>query len=439
MNRRPCAFDASAIDYEVSLTDGRYASGDREAEEFVEYWTFIRRRGARTISGQGLIEGHCPNCGAAIEMNQNATCTHCKAFLKSGQYDWVLCEITQESEYREQTDRGVRGLDVMRQVDPELTLEELEDRASVIFWRRQAASRLNDLTPLRKVALDSYSEKYQAELHADERGDGRFWFGECGVGSVDTMAIVRNDDFDRAIIDIHWSGSRFVQKAGEPPRKGEQTPVFRSVFVLARKPGVKSSADRGITSAHCPNCGAPVSSTDSNACEFCGTVLNDGSHGWVLEDAMGADSARIRELMDPLGPDAMRNGARPSAGGILAWMVQMAGCDGNIDDKEKRMLLQTAQLRNVPAERINGMIAAMANGGMNPPQPANREQAIEWLGEMAEMALADGQVSNAEWYLLRKAGSRIGFADADLKLMLKRAQSQMLERARAALQQKNQG
>ena len=33
-------------------------------------------------------------------MNQSANCTHCQALLRSGEYDWVLTEITQESEWQ---------------------------------------------------------------------------------------------------------------------------------------------------------------------------------------------------------------------------------------------------------------------------------------------------------------------------------------------------
>ena len=32
-------------------------------------------------------------------MNQNANFAHCGAMLRSGQYDWVLAEITQDSEW----------------------------------------------------------------------------------------------------------------------------------------------------------------------------------------------------------------------------------------------------------------------------------------------------------------------------------------------------
>jgi predicted lipid-binding transport protein (Tim44 family)/uncharacterized tellurite resistance protein B-like protein len=425
---------ASAIDHEVSLADGRHVSGSREREWFVEYWTFIRRVGAASVSGKGLIEGNCPNCGASIEMNQNAKCAHCQSLLKSGQYDWVLCEITQESEYRGRSDVQVRGMSAMREIDPELTADELEDRASVLFWRWLEAARLNDVKPLRKVATEDYCVQFSQKLRAGVADETRSWFGECGVGAVDTAAVVHGDDRDRALVVVTWSGSRFVERTGERPKKMGESPVMRTTLVLARKSGVKSSADRGISSAHCPNCGGPETKGESNACEFCGTVLNDGSSGWVLNDVQAGTATKLLEALDIPKEEVSETAGAPSAAGVLAWMVQMAASDGQIDEREKRMLIASGAQRKLPPDRVEGMIAAMASGGMQAPEPRDREEAMAWLRKMAGMALADGTISKEEAYLLRKAGARLGYGDSDLKMMLKQKRSEMLEQARNLMQ-----
>ena len=99
--------DARAADYRVSLKDQKRIAGSSMAEPFVEMWSWLRRHGmTRDPAKPGLIEGNCPNCGAAIEMNQSAKCSHCQAYLRSGEFDWVLTEITQLSEWR----RGRHGL-----------------------------------------------------------------------------------------------------------------------------------------------------------------------------------------------------------------------------------------------------------------------------------------------------------------------------------------
>src|SRR5207248_1811018 len=128
---------ASARDVRVSLADGKVLRGSDESGEFVEVWSFLRRRGVTTDPNKpGLIEGNCPNCGALVEMNQNANCAHCGAILRNGQYDWVLAEITQESEWSADQQRDLPGVAALLERDPDFDLQDLEDRASVMFWRR---------------------------------------------------------------------------------------------------------------------------------------------------------------------------------------------------------------------------------------------------------------------------------------------------------------
>ena len=79
------------------------------------------------------MEGHCPNCGAPIDINQNANCQHCKAFLRSGEYDWVLCEITQECEWQATKTTNLPGIQQTVERDPDFNTQELEDRTSVMF------------------------------------------------------------------------------------------------------------------------------------------------------------------------------------------------------------------------------------------------------------------------------------------------------------------
>ena len=88
---------ASCVDY---TTDGqeKVVAGDRaKTREYSEYWTFIRGAGK---AGAPRSDGACPSCGASIAgINMAGECTHCRAKVTSGEFDWVLSRIEQDEVY----------------------------------------------------------------------------------------------------------------------------------------------------------------------------------------------------------------------------------------------------------------------------------------------------------------------------------------------------
>lgn len=91
--------DASAADYTIDDSTGKIVKGSQTPSHFDEYWTFIRSKTAKTDSTKSLKDNKCPNCGAALEVSATGKCNYCSSILTSGEYDWVLSEITQSGEW----------------------------------------------------------------------------------------------------------------------------------------------------------------------------------------------------------------------------------------------------------------------------------------------------------------------------------------------------
>jgi predicted nucleic acid-binding Zn ribbon protein len=440
---------ASATDYNVALDGGSRLSESDSSGSFVEIWSFLRRRSTQTTVGQGgragLIEGNCPNCGAAIEMNQNANCAHCGALLRSGQYDWVLAEITQESEWARGERTDMPSIQAMIARDPDFSLQDLEDRASVVFWRRAASERTAGVAPLKKVADPAFCVALDAALKARQRS-GYDYFGECAVGSVDTLGMVSGDrdgqTWDRALVEVRWEGKLFIATDGKPRRTNRST-LSRMVLELSRRGGVKTDAGKAVSSAHCPNCGAPESAASSSACEFCGQVLNDGSRTWVLTAIRTPDEARQMLAMSGPAPvnhgigDATAGQAATSsavpAAGLLAWMIQMAVADGELSSRERGMLARVADRRGVSSDRLEAMITAAGHRQIDLPMPSGPKEGRQWITAMAQEALADGNIASEEYALLRQTGARIGMVEYDVKTLIQQLRSDAYKTSKDAL------
>jgi hypothetical protein len=422
---------ARAVDYRADLSSGQRVSGSTEVEPFVEVWSFLRRRGAVTDPARpGLIEGHCPNCGAAIAMNQSAQCPYCRALLHSGRYDWVLCEITQQSQWERSSDRSIRGLEQLKEADDGFSPQALEDRASVIFWRKAAAGRLGKVDPLRKVAVDSFCDQYGLSLKTPRR-----YAGDCAVGGVHMVGFVAAgaaEPMDRVLVQIRWSATLITLDASGRRNAGGDS-LQTSLLVLGRQRGARTDADTSISSAHCPKCGAPESQSIENACAACGTVLNDGSRDWVLLQWLSTADPAAQALL-PANLAVEPSARAPSnLAGLLAWAVKMSCADGRLDPAERKLLEQFAAHDSVSAEQLDRMIAAGLSGELQVPAPATPAEAREWLTAISRIALSDGTLDPREVQLLKSLGSRASLSEYDVGLLVKRVQAEQYAAARSSV------
>jgi predicted lipid-binding transport protein (Tim44 family) len=88
---------ASMIDYTAD-EQGKVLCGSKSRpRRFSEYWTFIRRRGAKPPTAG---DNNCPNCGAALKINMAGVCEYCQGKITNGDFDWVLSRIEQDEAYR---------------------------------------------------------------------------------------------------------------------------------------------------------------------------------------------------------------------------------------------------------------------------------------------------------------------------------------------------
>jgi predicted nucleic acid-binding Zn ribbon protein len=433
--------EAQAADYRVSLSDGKRLSGSTAVQPFVEVWSWLRRHGvSRDPSKPGLIEGHCPNCGAAVEMNQSAKCDHCGALLRSGEFDWVLTEITQQSEWRRGRHGQAPGVEEMQKVDPGFNRADLEDRASVMFWRKAMADRIGKIDPLRKIASEEFTSAYAQSLGLQPDGS-RALFTDCSVGGANLAGVFSDDQTQSAIVEVGWEGERSIAMPGHPIKPTGQRVQTHTLYLLKRKAGIQSDPGTSVSSAHCPNCGAPITSDISSACSFCNTVLNDGTRGWVLSEIASASSSdgqtwimRLRSIDTQVRAPGRPNGRiNISPSGLLAWSVKVAAADGEVDPAERKLLLSLADKCGVEPMRVDQMIEMALGGRLEVPDPPDKLTAHLWLTAMAAAAMADGRLRPPEAQLLNTAAQRFGFGRQDVALLLRQQYAQRLAQARTEL------
>jgi hypothetical protein len=260
------AAEARDADVPANLPDAEAQKKARgnALQPYEEVWSFVRRRGKKSKAGQPALDGQCPGCGADLPMSEVVRCEFCKAIVNSGEHDWVLAEITQPEEWGATATGDVPGMEQLRARDPSVSRQELEDRASVAFWKWIEAQVTGNRAKLDRFCLAN------GEPAIQQRD-----LKQVAVGSSEVRGVVAGSDdgFDYAHLEINWSAS---ENGAEP--FGQSLRI-----ILARSS--QATSKRGLSSLDCPNCGGALAESDAIKCTYCGEALSGGKHEWALQQA----------------------------------------------------------------------------------------------------------------------------------------------------------
>lgn len=437
---------ASAISYKEDLQTGRRVSGnsDRLPITFTEVWSFSRRPGAKTNPQASILSGRCPNCGGPVEIVDKAECPQCQSIVNSGQYDWVLAEITQHEEWVvPPAQHAVHGWDELQKRDLGLNFQHLEDRASVIFWRSLMAVYFDDLkyaAPVLEAGATSVPKLWAQNA-------GEFWKTPA-VGVVEIVQCVpsRADEFDRIYVLVRWSATKAKDDRTQPVLIGIQR-IYSHVLVMKRRAGATSKADQAFASFSCTGCGASIDIGRTSNCSYCGAALNDGSGDWILEDVT------THNMMEEIHREDQNDQIIEGQGGVerleadrflnepelLTALARILTVDGELHEKERQHIIALAESRGVAKSRLKTIFATATSNDIPITVPQDRQQANAFMDHLLRAALVDGKVTRSEQDLLLQAGSQIGWSAADLKIALGRNRTELFQQAKRIIRERRRG
>jgi tellurite resistance protein len=357
----------------------------------------------------------------------------------------VLAEITQAREWRvPEDDARVPGLAELKTADPAFSVQHIEDRVSVMFWRLRAAEFFGDASYANPVA----STRFISEFSAGLARPARQFSLDAAVGKVELLELGHDADLDRLKVAVRWSG---VLCEGDPRgshREVRSKAIRTQVFELVRKPGVPSQAGTCFSSASCSQCGAPIAVTSEAACTFCGAKLTDGRYDWVLDSVArwspqigSRDSDALTTAPIGTGPafGVLRSASRPQTELSLAVLARMVAADGQIDPRERAALLKLGARRGLTGEQVDVVLNTAVANEIELPVPNDPREAGDYLQQMVAVSLADGNVSAPEQKLLMVFARRMNLSVEDVRLEIARQRKARFQAAKSFIKQSKRG
>jgi predicted lipid-binding transport protein (Tim44 family) len=255
-------------------------------ESFIEYWSFIRRRDCQRDKDI-FHRDECPKCSGPIteKLMETARCPYCGVYINSGEFDWVLSEITQQEDYvahemaLESEDRLSASLQAVHKKDPHFAKQILEDRASNAFLQVIIGISKKSLEHVQRFSTPSYFEK--AKQYLNEKN---IIYNRLYLNSVDLIAIeFVGEDLIQAQVQVTNSFQRVCIENETVSFIDPEIVTHRSQVILQHQLSALGSKG-SIYGNACGVCGASQKDSLNATCEYCGSVLNDPKGDWIIQD-----------------------------------------------------------------------------------------------------------------------------------------------------------
>jgi predicted lipid-binding transport protein (Tim44 family) len=397
------AVHASITDSFTSALDPSLNTGG--TEEFVEYWSFLKKRGKPRKDI--YRSDSCPNCGAPLpaDMGEVSKCASCGTLTNSGEYDWVLSEITQADDYVGANPKlgasaglteKIRGL---IDENEDFAVQLVEDKASNGYLQILTAQALGDPAVMRRFVSDTAFGRIQMP----EAG-ARVAYNRLYLNDVYLVGVAVEDDKNVLAVAVKSSYQR-VRVEQDRAVKLDQAVMSRTEVILMSRDR-KAGASKGSLYAHsCPSCGAPVENSLSLNCGYCGTAFNSTGSEWIITGIMGMEeydeyrrghadnyayqvkTSQIDRLYD------VRDFAFNNVMIVLA-------ADGIFGEEERKFAEELAKKWGYDTNKLEPFFGMAQNGRLSLRMPDDPKKRLKIFKMMEKATEADRNVSPEERKLL---------------------------------------
>ena len=398
------AIHASIVDKFISEKYPELNSGG--SEEFVEYWSFMKKRGAE--EKDLFASDNCPSCGAELPKDggEVAKCGACGTLTNSGEYDWVLAEITQADDYISSNPMVMKAANLQEKMleiesqNQDVSVQLIEDKASNAFLQIETARVLKDPAILRRFVTDTAFDKIKATFDEGEP----FVYNRIYLSDVTLIGAMQKGGMNTMVVSIKYSYQRVVPKEKSVVKIDPVVVTDTSVILLTRKS--QSVESKGSLYAHrCPSCGGPTKDTLDLKCQYCGNQLNSSDVEWIVSDLMSLNEYYTFYAMNASGfaagikPDVIDKALDVRDYAFNNALIVMA-CDGVFDQEERNFAEQLAKKFGYNLDKIDPMFKMAQNGQLALKMPDDQKKREKVYRLMEKASVIDGNVDPAERALL---------------------------------------
>ena len=174
----------------------------------------------------------------------------------------------------------------VRRIDKFFNDEQFLAFVKNTFIKLQTAWSNRDWEIIRTIESESLYEQHSRQVQEYINKKQINKIERIGINFAELVSFAQDNEKDILVVALNSSMLDYIvdERSGmilKGSRDNRLTNTYKLTFI--RKKGVITESGTAETkTTNCPNCGAPTNITSSGKCEFCGSVITIGTHGWVL-------------------------------------------------------------------------------------------------------------------------------------------------------------
>ncbi len=403
------AIHASMTDHFKSDKFKQLNSGGYES--FIEYWSFLKKDG-ESVSDLYSSQ-NCPKCGAELNEIQGeiSKCSYCGAITNSGEFDWVLSEITQADDYAFSSATIYKQANLNEKIasmlshDKNTSIQLLEDKASNAFLQIETARVKQNASMVRRFMSDEAYHQFEKYINTDT-----FTYNRIFLNDVTAIGAWVENGLNNIAFYIRKSSQKVRVSLND---KNEEVlrildPAIRAthkVIVLSREVGATENNKNSLYTHQCPSCAGILSDTTDVKCPYCGSSVNSPKTEWIVEGVYSINKYKQKisggQVTDNIGINVdkfdklldVRDYAFNNA------MLMMAA-DGVFTPEERELAFKLAKKFGYNPSKIEPIIELALNNRLVLRMPDNPKKHSKIIKLMEKAAMIDDDLHPKEKELL---------------------------------------
>lgn len=201
---------------------------------------------------------------------------------------YINRNVQQQAENDFTFDNSTVVAEEIRAIDPDFSSDKFIGFAREVFMKIQEAWTSKDWKVIRPFESETLFNQHKQQLDEYIRLKKTNVVEKIAIKHCSLQSFQQDGDKEVLTVLLNAVMRDYVID-DETKKVLESDPnrdwYMRYEMVFNRKAGVKTEAGKkGNSITNCPNCGAPTEVTSSGQCTYCGSVITNGEHDWVLTD-----------------------------------------------------------------------------------------------------------------------------------------------------------